>query len=164
MPYAFQDGLIGLPGMRAVDTAPRSPAIPGMLTHAVHAVNGGGEFVYLQGVANVVTGSLVTYDQSGGTALAVATAHGSPVAVAMAAIGAGQYGWFQVAGRAYIAKTATAAAVGQGVGVSATAGQGDAVALISPLASGTLSGAVVAAAALTTDATVICEISRPMIA
>lgn len=166
MAYSFQDEIIGMPGMGQVDTAPRPPAMPGMLAHAIDPTLGGGEFVYGSGIAGVVTGSLVTYNQSsGGTALAVATLHGLPVAVAMAAIGAGQYGWFQISGLARIAKTATAFTAGHNVVVSATAGQvGDAGVSISPLPTGVLDAAVVAANALTTDATVSCEISRATIA
>ena len=165
MAYSFQDEIIGLPGMGQVDTAPRAPAMPGMLAHAIDPTLGGGEFVYGSGIAGVVTGSLVTYNQVGSTALAVATVHGLPVAVAMAAIGAGQYGWFQISGLAKIAKTATAFTAGHNVVVSATAGQvGDAGVSISPLLTGVLDAAVVAANALTTDATVSCEISRATIA
>jgi len=165
MAYSFQDEIIGMPGMGQVDTAPRAPAMPGMLAHAIDPTLGGGEFVYGSGIAGVVTGSLVTYNQVGSTALAVATVHGLPVAVAMAAIGAGQYGWFQISGLARIAKTATAFTAGHNVVVSATAGQvGDAGVSISPLPTGVLDAAVVAANALTTDATVSCEISRATIA
>jgi hypothetical protein len=165
MAYAFQDEIAGLPAMGQVDAAPRGPALPGMFAHAVDPVDGGGEFVYLQGVATIVKGSVVTYAQGAASALAATAAHGSPVAVAMAAIGAGQFGWFQVSGLARMAKTNLAATVGHAVGVSATAGQvADAGVAATPLAGGTLDGAVVALAALGTDATVACQLSRPTIA
>lgn len=55
--------------------------------------NQGGEYIYLSGVASVSVGSWVTYDENGVTALLTANAVG-PVAVAMAAVTAGYYGWF----------------------------------------------------------------------
>ena len=51
MAYSFQDEIIGLPGMGQVDTAPRAPAMPGMLAHAIDPTLGGGEFVYGSGIA-----------------------------------------------------------------------------------------------------------------
>jgi hypothetical protein len=164
MAYAFQDEIAGLPGMRQVDTAPRSPAYPGMLSHAVDPLDGGGEFIYLQGVAGVAAGQVVTYSNLGASALALVAAHGSPVAVAMAAIGAGQFGWFQISGLARPQKAAGAVAVASGLAISATPGVLTGVAAATPLGSGTLDGAVVAAAALAGDAAVICQISRPTIA
>jgi predicted RecA/RadA family phage recombinase len=165
MSYAFQDDLIGLPGMLRVDSAPHSPAYPGMLAHAVDPVLGGGEFLYLPGVANLVAGSLVTYDQlTPSVTLSVTGAKGgSPVAVAMAAPQAGQYGWFQITGNALIAKTAGAGiAQGAAVGITATAGQVTTSAGGAATA-GALTGAVCNAAAATTDATVNVGISRPVV-
>lgn len=58
----------------------------------------GNEYVYLQGVASTVVGSVVTYGLTGTnafqTALSVTGAKG-PVAIAMAAVLAANYGWFQ---------------------------------------------------------------------
>jgi hypothetical protein len=165
MPYAFQDGIIGLPGMREVDSAPRGPAIQGMLAHAVHPSFGGGEFIYMAGAAGTVMGSLVTYDQGDpSTTLAVTGAKpGSPVAVAMAAIGSGQWGWYQITGDAQIAKiVGTAIGDGAAVGVSATPGQ------VTTSAGGTatagaLTNAVCDAAAAAADTLVVVGISRPMV-
>lgn len=68
---------------------------------------GNGEFIYLLGNATEVEGSLVTYNETLGTTTLVTTSterSGAPVAVAMAAKAAGQYGWYQVQGTAKIAK------------------------------------------------------------
>jgi hypothetical protein len=165
MAYAFQDELCGLPGMRAVDSFPRSPAYPGMLAHAVDPVLGGGEFVYMTGVANTVVGSLVTYNQlTPASVLGVTGAKtGSPVAVAMAAIGANQFGWFQISGNALMAKTAGAAiAAGASVGVSATPGQ-VATSAGGAATAGALTGAVCSGAAAAADPTVNVQISRPVV-
>jgi hypothetical protein len=164
MPYAFQDEIIGLPLMRQVDSAPRSPALPGMLAHALDPNDGGGEFVYLQGAAGVVTGTAVTYANVGAAAASLIAAHGSPVAVAMAPIGANQYGWFQISGLARMVKSGVAMGVGSGVILTATPGQVGPIPAATPLASGTLDGAVVAVAALSGDALVACQLSRPTVA
>ena len=58
----------------------------------------GNEYIYLKGVASTLAGSWVTYDEAGITALLAADAKG-PVAVAMAAIVANDYGWYQVFGK-----------------------------------------------------------------
>jgi hypothetical protein len=63
----------------------------------------GNEYIYLQGVANTVVGSCVTYGLSATdafqTALSVTGVSG-PVAFAMSACLAGQFGWYQIGGLA----------------------------------------------------------------
>lgn len=81
---------------------------------------GYGEFVYLKGLADTVEGSVVTFDEAGVTALIAANAKG-PVAVAMAAIVADHYGWYQRLGKAY-AKMAVNSADNAFVGYETTAG------------------------------------------
>lgn len=159
MTWAIQDDLIGMPPITTVDAAPRMP--PGMIAHAVDPVLGGGEFLYLPGVVNTVVGSLVTYNQvTPSTTLAATGAqNGNPVAVAMAAVGAGQWGWFQITGQARIAKTGVAISLGAALGVSATGGQ--VAAAGTPGAAGSLDAALCSAAALAGDATVSAQISRP---
>jgi hypothetical protein len=82
---------------------------------------GEGEFIYLVGVAGTLVGSVVTFGGVSGssaagkptyqTALAPSTANlGRPLAVAMSANVAGQYGWYQIAGTAAVAENATFAA------------------------------------------------------
>ena len=61
---------------------------------------GSGEFIYLQGVASTAVGSWVTFNEDdGSTALLAANSIG-PVAVAMSANVANQYGWYQISGKA----------------------------------------------------------------
>ncbi len=61
----------------------------------------GNEYVYLEGVASTVVGSCVTYGLTAAsfaqTALSVTGVKG-PVAFAMAAVLAGQFGWYQIYG------------------------------------------------------------------
>jgi hypothetical protein len=55
------------------------------------------EFIYLQGVASTIVGSVVTYDEAGLTTLLAANAVG-PVAVACAITVASTYGWYCIYG------------------------------------------------------------------
>jgi hypothetical protein len=75
----------------------------GTIVSAVDPTYGTGEFIFLKGVASTVVGSLVTYDQTlATTTLAPATGGNGPVAVAMSANVASQYGWYQIAGAAAV--------------------------------------------------------------
>jgi predicted RecA/RadA family phage recombinase len=79
---------------------------PGVITRGADNVLGAGEFIYLKGIASTVVGSLVTYDGAHVTALApVGNNVSRNVAVAMAAIVANKYGWYQISGLATVAKT-----------------------------------------------------------
>ena len=89
----------------------------GTRVFATDPVYGDGEFIYLQGVASTVVGSVVTYDGASSgtptyqTALAPATANlGQPLAVAMSACVANQFGWYQISGSAVCATNGTLAA------------------------------------------------------
>jgi hypothetical protein len=96
----------------------------GTIVHAVDPTYGGGEFIYLLGVASTAVGSWVTYnDDDGSTALLAANAIG-PVAVAMSANVASQYGWYQLRGKA-VGKALAAFADNGNVYATATAGSID---------------------------------------
>jgi hypothetical protein len=88
--------------------------------------NGDAEFIYLQGCAATVKGSVVTYDHLGQTTLLVADASG-PVAVALAAVDAiTKYGWYCVKGivpTLVAANSAVAVAGGKNPGFELVAGQ-----------------------------------------
>lgn len=112
MAYA-QFSLAGMQPIAVTDTVQRHPL--GLCVNAVDPLYGMGEFLYLKGVASTVVGSLVDYDQFlGTTALSPATAGVGPVAVAMSANVASQYGWYQVVGAAVV-KAPNAMAVGADV-------------------------------------------------
>jgi hypothetical protein len=93
-------------------------AKPGMIVRAVDPIYGEGEFVYLQGAASTVVGSVVTWSgvngttvQSYQTALAASNANlAQPLAVAMAANLANSWGWYQIGGNAVCATNGTLAA------------------------------------------------------
>lgn len=72
----------------------------GTIVTAESATYGVGEFIYLKGVASTQVGSWVHYNADDfSTALTVANAIG-PVAVAMSACVANQFGWYQISGKA----------------------------------------------------------------
>jgi hypothetical protein len=159
MAYVLTDDIAGLPVIGSALDHQAIPACAGMLVHAIDPVLGGGEFVYLEGGAGVVLGSVVSFNQLTKTvALATTASTGLPVAVAMAATPAGFWGYFQTVGNARAAMTAAAIALGAGVAVSATAGQ---------VVSGTLGTAgnigVCNQAALATDTLVNVQINQPRV-
>lgn len=77
---------------------------------------GEAEFIYLPGAANIVAGDVVVYDLlPGGASVtrSLAATHvntGQPAAVALAAVVALQFGWFQISGVAVVNATAASAA------------------------------------------------------
>ena len=132
----------------------------GTIVRGVDPTYGEGEFIYLLGVASTAVGSVVTYDLS--TRQTVLSAVGGniarPVAIAMSANVAGQYGWYQISGIAVVKKTCTISlAAGAAVGVLTTG-------LIAGTGSGKeINGAAVAAVASATAGrtTVLVSVDRP---
>jgi len=57
-----------------------------------------GRFIYLKGVASTVQGSWVTFDRQTGVTTLLGQNAINPVAVAMSANVANQYGWYQIVG------------------------------------------------------------------
>lgn len=116
MAYAITTNRLGLQQIANTDTVQNNPL--GTVVQAVDtAIYGEGTFIYLKGVASTVVGSLVTYDGASTgtptyqTVLAPSTVGlAQPVAVAMSANVANQFGWYQVQGSAVIATNGTLAA------------------------------------------------------
>lgn len=69
---------------------------------------GAREYIYLKGVASTVAKDVVTFDENFATTRLVANAVG-PVAVALAAVVANKYGWYQIYGNASVNSDTTAA-------------------------------------------------------
>jgi hypothetical protein len=104
------------------DTRTTAEHILGTRIKGVSATLGEGEFIYLKGVASTVAGNAVVYDEAFATTRTVAASRG-PVAIAMSANVANQYGWYQIAGTAVAsALTVSADAL---VSLSATDGSLD---------------------------------------
>lgn len=133
----------------------------GTVVGAVDPTYGAGEFIYLLGVASTEVGSFVKYNATTyQTALITATAvQAVPVAVAMSANVASQYGWYQISGNAVVKKTAVAVTPQVTLFISATAGR------VKVLASAGLQIVGARSANLTTVAsgtsTVVVTINRP---
>lgn len=85
---------------------------------------GYGEFIYLLGVANTATSSWVTYNADDWSTTLLAANARAPVAIAMSANVASQYGWYQISGKA-IGKCLTQFADNGRVYITATAGSVD---------------------------------------
>jgi hypothetical protein len=119
----------GGPRLMETDTVQNLPF--GTIIRAYDPIHGMGEFIYLQGVASTVAGSLINYNAfTGATTLNVPAANAAlPLAVALAPTVANLFGWYQISGNALVVNNATAAVgnafqVGTGsVSSTATAGQ-----------------------------------------
>lgn len=131
----------------------------GTIVRMKHATLGVGEFIYLKGVASTVVGSIVNYDDTWQSALdtAAVTGPARPLAVAMSACVASEYGWYQISGMA-VATKANSVSFADGAGLGSASGLAVAV------ATGTiLQGAVVrtVASAKSDVTTVAIAINRP---
>lgn len=69
---------------------------------------GVGEFIYLEGVASTVLGSVVTFAEDDFTTALITANVKGPVAVAMGANVADSYGWYQIYGKAVAVADAAA--------------------------------------------------------
>jgi hypothetical protein len=113
---------VGWQPITTIETTQRHPL--GTIVQAVDPTYGSGEFVYLDGVASCADKSWVTINMDdGSTTLLAANAIG-PVGVAMAAVTASYYGWFQISGKA-LGKCLTSFADNGRVYATATAGSVD---------------------------------------
>lgn len=124
MTYIIQDQLAGFQPIAVTDTT-QNHAL-GYIVKAVDPTYGLGEFIYLKGVADTVVGSLVDYDSYLATTdLAPATGGIGPVAVAMSANVADQYGWYQISGIAAVKAPNAMTAGAEVFMLAATAGSVD---------------------------------------
>lgn len=110
MAYQLSEPRVGVQPLTVVETVQKHAL--GAVVRGEDPVYGGGEFIYLKGVASTVVGSLVDYDRSANTTtLSPATAGTGQVAVAMSVNDATtKFGWYQIAGVAAV-KSPNATAV-----------------------------------------------------
>jgi hypothetical protein len=123
MAYKLVSTLLGTPSITDTSTTQALPL--GTLVRAVDDTYGEGGFVYLKGVASTAVGSVVIFDQKAGTTTLATAGSRGPVAVAMSANVASQYGWYQVQGSAVV-KASTVAANGNVYATAAAATVDDA--------------------------------------
>src|SRR3990172_9405723 len=134
----------------------------GTIVKAIDTTYGMGEFIYLLGVASTIVGSLVYYNattyqtvlEPGST-----DSTGVPLAVAMSANVAAQYGWYQISGNAVIKKVAVSFTPQVSVFVSATAGRVTSVSSAGEQIIGARSANLTTTTS--TTSTVVITISRP---
>ena len=105
MAFNITDPILGNQNIADTSTTQKHPL--GMVVTAVDSSLGGGEFIYLLGVASTVVGSAVSWNINTfqTTLAAVDTVKPYPIAVAMSANVAAGYGWYQISGIAVGAKT-----------------------------------------------------------
>jgi len=112
-------------GIQAIaDTSTTQNHDVGTIIRAEDDTYGAGEFIYLAGVASTAVGTVVTYNMDDGSTTRLAANAIGPVAVAMSANVASQYGWYQIQGKA-VAKVAAGFADNANVYATATAGTVD---------------------------------------
>jgi len=114
---------IGIQSITETSTTQNHPLGKIVTAKTVATVPLFGEFIYLKGVASTAIGSWVKYDESDGTTALFIAGQIGPVAVAMSANVASQYGWYQIVGPAS-AKSASVADSGK-VYIDTTTGQAD---------------------------------------
>lgn len=120
MTYAVHD-LVG--AQPIADTSTTQNHNLGTIVRASDPTYGQAEFVYLKGIGSTAVGSVVTYDTLTYTTTlsAVGGSIARPVAIAMSANVASQYGWYQISGIAVVKKQCTVSlAAGAAVGVLST--------------------------------------------
>lgn len=141
MTWRITSHIAGLQRLTDTSTTQNHPL--GTIVTAKDGTFGGGEFIYLKGIGSTVVGSIVNYDDSFTTALDSTAVSGParPLAVAMSANVASQYGWYQIAGMATVTK-ANSVSFAKGAGLGA--GSGLAVAVVT---GSVINGATVAAVA-----------------
>lgn len=108
MAYYWVKPELGLQAITDTLTTQKHP-----LGHTARAFDpttyGEGEFIYLQGLASTAIGDVVIYDLKAGTTTRGVAGSRGPVAVAMSANVASQYGWYQVVGSAVLNETGATA-------------------------------------------------------
>jgi hypothetical protein len=124
MTFVPLTSLAGVQPIALTETTAQQVFPVGTIVQAEDATYGTGEFIYLKGLASTVVGSWVTYNADDySTALLAANAIG-PVAVAMSACVADQFGWYQISGKA-VGLALTGFADNANVYATATAGSVD---------------------------------------
>ena len=122
MAFLITDQIIGSQPIATTDTVQNHPL--GTIVRAVDPTYGAGEFIYLAGAASTAVGSWVIYNPDDySTTLASANGIG-PIAIAMSANVASQYGWYQISGKA-VGKVLASFADNADVYLTSTAGSVD---------------------------------------
>lgn len=98
MAFVIRNPIIGNQPIDETSTTQNHPF--GTIVVADDATLGGGEFIYLKGVASTVVGSVVTYNMDDFTTTLLAQSAIGPVAIAMSINDAAtDFGWYQIQGK-----------------------------------------------------------------
>lgn len=100
MPYTVIETTLGVQRIALDETTANQAVGLGTIVQATDFDLGTGEFIYLKGLAATVLGSWVTYNSSDNTTTLLAANAIGPVAVAMSACVANEFGWYQISGKA----------------------------------------------------------------
>lgn len=98
MAFRTSSLVIGSQPIATTDTVQNHPL--GTIVTAVDPVYGAGEFIYLKGLAATAVGTWVTYNPDDFSSTLLAANAIGPVAIAMSACVASNYGWYQIQGKA----------------------------------------------------------------
>lgn len=98
MAFRTSSLVIGSQPIATTDTVQNHPL--GTIVTAVDPVYGAGEFIYLKGLAATAVGTWVTYNSDDFSSTLLAANAIGPVAIAMSACVASNYGWYQIQGKA----------------------------------------------------------------
>jgi hypothetical protein len=127
MSYKMAENQIGFPPVNDISTTQKVPL--GTVASIVdndETVPHSGEAIYLKSSGTWLVGSMVDYDTQLATApLSPATGGFGPVAVALAAVPSGSYGWAQIQGRAAVKAPNAMAAGAEVFSLAATPGSVD---------------------------------------
>jgi len=105
MAYRFDKTFFIVPQAIDVNSTTQLLAL-GTRVRATDPTYGEGEFIYLKGVASTVLGDAVSYNADDWTTTRLVANAIGPVAIAMSACVAGEFGWYQIFGKAVV-KAAT---------------------------------------------------------
>lgn len=120
MAWIISRGPVGVQPITETSTTQRHPL--GMRVLAIDPTYGQGEFIYLTGLAATGVGDWVTYLPDDWTTVKLIADARGPVAVAMSANVASQYGWYQIFGKVSAGNCLTAFADNGRVFCTASAG------------------------------------------
>lgn len=154
-PYLLTGAVMATSGqIGVVDTVQQFPI--GTVVAGTDVLGGYAEYIYLQGIGSTIVGSVVTYDETGLTALIAANAIG-PVAVATALTVAATFGWYARVGTFPVDMVANVAD-NSNLGRETTNGKvGDG------FATGDMIIGMIARAAVTTAAVSNCQLYNPLV-
>lgn len=107
--FIITNPIVGTPPILSTlsSTVSGTPAVPsgiqainfvGLRVQAWDSTYGACEFIYLKGLASTAAGDVVIYDENANTTTRGVAGSRGPVAVAMSANVANQYGWYMISG------------------------------------------------------------------